>query len=160
MIHQLSFLKHITLCPHSGYNKQMRTGNHRILSRLGSALVVLCLLSAPLCATRCTLSSCAKPSTPEQSTAACHHQSNHSGNSSVLGRTVAPTCVPADTLLTSLPAPNSRLVSPNSDSPGHSAILNSPSSSGASALIAFRITHRSSSPGDYSTSPSNPPLRL
>jgi hypothetical protein len=38
--------------------------------------------------------------------------------------------------------------------------LNSPSASGASALIAFRITDRSSSPGDYSTFASNPPLRL
>jgi hypothetical protein len=152
--------KNNSLPPHSAYNKQMRTSNHRVLSRFGSLLVVLCLLAAPLCATRCTLSSCAKPDTQEQSTTACHHKSNFPGNSSVLAAIASPTCVPGDTLLTTLPASNSRPHSANSDSPAHSAILNSSSSSGASALIALRITNRSSSPGDYSTFASNPPLRL
>ena len=153
-------VKSTTSIPQSGYNVKVRTGNHRILLRLGSALVVLCLLAAPLCATRCALYSCARPDTQEQSTTACHHQSNQSGNSSVFDAVVAPSCVPADTLLTTLPAPEARPLSASSDSPAYSAILNSPSASGASALIAFRITDRSSSPGDYSTFASNPPLRL
>ena len=155
-----SFQKNNPLPPHPAYNKGVRTSNHPILSHLGSLLVVLCLLAAPLCATRCTLSSCAKPSTQEQSTTGCHHQSKHSRGSSVLAATIAPTCLPADSLLTTLPAQQYRLLSTDSDSHSLSAILNSPSISETSSMIAFRISHRSSSPGDSASFFLNSPLRL
>jgi hypothetical protein len=150
----------ISLPSHSEYNKVMRTSKHHILSRLGSLLVVLCLLAAPLCATRCALSSCAKSNTHQQSTTGCHHQSNHSRGSSVLPAAMAPTCLPADSLLTTLPAPQFRLLSADSDSLRLSAIMSSPSISNASSTIEFRISDRSSSPGDSVSFVSNPPLRL
>ena len=152
--------KNNSLLPHSAYNKHMRSGEHRILSRLGSLLVVLCLLAAPLCATRCTLSSCAKPGTHEQSTTSCHHQSKHSRGSSVLAGAIAPTCLPADSFLSTIPAQQSRPLSPDSDSHWPSAIPNSPSVSETSNMIAFRISDRGSSPGDSAWSLSSPPLRL
>ena len=138
----------------------MRSGEHRMLSRLGSLLVVLCLLAAPLCATRCALSSCAKPDTHEQSTTGCHHPSKHSRTSPVLAGAIAPTCLPADSLLTTLPAQQSRLLTTDSDSHALSAIPNSPSFSVDSDQIAFRISDRSSSPGDSSSFVSTLPLRL
>jgi len=138
----------------------MRSGDHHILPRLGSLLIVLCLLAAPLCATRCALSSCATTNTPEQSTTGCHHQSNQSRNSSVLAAAIAPTCLPADSLLTTLPAAQSRLHSAHSDSLRLSATLISPSISTTPSAIAFRISDRSSSPGNSSAFVSNSPLRL
>ncbi len=145
---------------HSAYNKDMRTGKHHILSRVGSLLVVLCLLAAPLCATRCTLSSCAKPDTREQSTTGCHHPSKHSGGSSMLAGAIAPTCLPADSFLITLPTQQSRLLSADAESHWLSAILNSPSISAASALIALRISNRGSSLGDSASLLANNPLRL
>jgi hypothetical protein len=138
----------------------MRTGDHRIFSRLGSLLIVLCLLAAPLCATRCALSSCAKTNAPEQSTTGCHHQSNHSRNSSVLAAAIVPTCLTTDSLLTTLPAAQSRLLSADSESLRLSATLISPSISITPSTIAFRISDRSSSPGHSSAFVSNSPLRL
>ena len=155
-----SFQKNNSLPLHPAYNKAMRTSKHRILSRLGSLLVVLCLLAAPLCATRCALSSCAKSNTHQQSTTGCHHQSNHSRGSSVLAAAIAPTCLPADSFLSTIPAQQSRLLTDDSDSHSIWAIPNSPSFSRASVLIAFRISNRSSSPGDSASFISNPPLRL
>jgi hypothetical protein len=145
---------------HSAYNKDMRISKHRLLSRVGSLLVVLCILAAPLCATRCTLSSCAKPDTHEQSPTGCHHQSKHSGGSSVLTGATAPACLPADSLLTTLPEQQSRLLSADSESQWLSAILNPPSISEAPGLIAFRISNRGSSPGDSTSFLSNFPLLL
>jgi hypothetical protein len=142
------------------YNKVMPTGKQRLLSRLSSLLLVLCLLAAPLCAARCTLFSCAQPDTHEQSTTGCHHQSRHSGGSSVLAGVIASTCPPADSLLTTLPAQQSRLLSADSDSHWLSTILNSPSVSKASVLIAFRISNRGSSPGDSASLLLNAPLRF
>src|SRR5258705_1527808 len=107
--------KNNSLAPHTTYNKVMGTSKHRLLSRVGSLLVVLCLLVAPLCATRCTLSSCANPSTHEQSATGCHHPSRYSHGSSVLAGAVAPTCHPADSLLTTLPAQQFRLLSAGLD---------------------------------------------
>jgi hypothetical protein len=155
-----SFPKNNSLPPHSAYNKPMRTGDHHILPRLGSLLIVLCLLAAPLCATRCAISSCAQPNAPEQSTTGCHHPSNHSRNSSAHAAAIAPTCLPADSLLTTLPAPQSRLLSAGTDSHWLSAILNAPSISETSITIAFRGSNRSSSPADSASFLSNPPLRL
>jgi hypothetical protein len=152
--------KNNSLPPHSAYNKHMRFGEHRILSRLGSVLVVLCLLAAPLCATRCTLSSCAKPDNQGPSTTGCHHQSKHSRGSSVLAGAIAPTCFPADSFLTTLPAEQSWLLTADSDSHSLSAIPNSPSRSAASVLITVRISNRGSSPGIPASLLANPPLRL
>jgi len=152
--------KNNSLPPHSAYNKVMRTRKRRLLSRVSSLLVVLCLLAAPLCATRCTFSSCDKADAHEQSTTVCHHQSKHSHNTSVLAGAIALTCLPADSLLTTLPAEQSRLLSPDSDSHWLSTISNSPSVSEASVLIAFRISNRGSSPGDSASLLANNPLRL
>ena len=146
--------------PHSAYNKKMRSGEHPMLARLGSLLVVLCLLAAPLCATRCALSSCAKPDTHEQSTTGCHHPSKHSRTSPVLAGAIAPICLPADSFITRLPAQQSRLLTADSDSHSLTAIPNSPSSSVDSDQIAFRISNRGSSPGDSASFVSTPPLRL
>src|ERR1700688_1408354 len=139
--------KNNSLPPHSAYNKNMRSGEHGMLSRLGSLLVVLCLLAAPLCATRCTLSSCAKPDTHEQSTTGCHHPSKHSRTSPVLAGAIAPTCLPADSFLNTLPPQQSRLLPADSNSHSPSGILNSPFPSAASVLITVRISNRGSSPG-------------
>ena len=152
--------KNNSLRPHTAYNKVMRTSKHCLLSRVSSLLVVLCLLAAPLCATRCTFSSCADLSTHEQSTTGCHHQPNHSPNSSVLAGAIGPTCLPTDSLLTTLPAPPSRLLSADSDFHSLSTTLNSPSISEASVLIAFRISNSGSSPGDSGALLLNAPLRL
>ena len=138
----------------------MRASKHRLFSRLSSLLVVLCLLAAPLCATRCTLSSCAKPNSHEQSTAGCHHQSKHSRGSSVLAGAISPTCLPPDSFLTTLPAQQSRLLTADSDSHSLSAIPNSPSPSAASVLITVRISNRGSSPGIPASLLANSPLRL
>jgi len=148
------------LPPYSAYNKHMRTGNHRILSRLGSALVVLFLLAAPLCATRCTLSSCANPKTQEESTTGCHHQSSHSRGTSALVATIPTTCVPADAFLTTLPAQQFPLLSADSNSHALPAILNSLPSPGASDLIAFHLANRNCSPGTLASPAANSPLRL
>jgi hypothetical protein len=138
----------------------MRIGNHRLLSRLGSLLIVLCLLAAPLCDSRCALSSCAKTNIHEQSTTGCHHLSNHSRGSYTITGAIAPTCLPADSLLTTLPAPQSRLLGADSDSLRLSANLIPPTISATSSTIAFRISDRSSSPGNSITYASNSPLRL
>ena len=152
--------KNNSLPPYSAYNKDMRTRKRRLLSRVGSLLVVLCLLAAPLCATRCALSSCSNPNTHEQSTTGCHHQPKHSRGSSVLAGTIAPTCLPADSLLTTLPEQQSRLLTADSESHWLPASLNSPYPSDASVLITFRIPVLDSSPGNSASLLSNPPLRL
>jgi hypothetical protein len=156
----LPLTERIPLPPHSAYNKSMRIGNHLLLWRLGSLLIVLCLLAAPLCATRCFLSSCAKTNTPEQSTTGCHHLSIHSRGSSAITGAIASTCLPVDSLLTTLPAPQSRMLSGDSDSHCLSAIQNSPSISATSSTIAFRISDRSSPPANLAAFVSNSPLRL
>jgi hypothetical protein len=138
----------------------MRTGDRDILPRLGSLLVVLCLLAAPLCATRCTLSSCAKINAPEQSTTGCHHPSNHSRGSSTIADAIATNCLPVDSLVTTLPTPQSRLLSADSDSLRLSANLISPSIAATPGTIAFRISDRSSSPGNSAAFVSDSPLRL
>src|SRR5258708_12124458 len=86
--------KNNSLAPHTTYNKVMGTSKHRLLSRVGSLLVVLCLLVAPLCPTRCTLSSCANPSSHHPSAMVCHHPSNHSNTSSILPAAVIPPSPP------------------------------------------------------------------
>src|SRR5882724_2110077 len=93
----------------------MGARNHRHLSRAGSLLVVLSLLAAPLCATRCTLSSCVIHDSQEKHTSGCHHQSQRSDGPSVLAGAIAPTCLPADSLLTTLPAQQFRLLSADLD---------------------------------------------
>jgi len=138
----------------------MRTGNHRVLPHLGSLLVILCLLAAPLCPTRCALSSCAKPNTPEQSKTGCHHLPNHPRGSSAITGAIAPTCIPVDSLLTTLPARQFRLLSSVSFSQGPSATLSSPSNPETLSMIAFCISDKSSSPGNAAFPLANSPLRL
>src|SRR6267378_598112 len=154
--------KNNSLAPHTTYNKVMSTRKHRLLSRVGSLLVVLCLLAAPLCATRCALSSCANPSTNEQSATGCHHPSKHSHGSSVLAGAVAPTCLPTDSLLTTLPAQQFRLLSAGLDhvTPLLAMAQDSSFSLGGLALTTPQAPNRNSSPGNSVLSFSNPPLRL
>ncbi len=154
--------KNNSLAPHTTYNKVMRTSKQRLLSRLGFLPVVLCLLAAPLCATRCSLSSCANPSTHEQSATGCHHPSKHSDGSSVLAGAVAPTCPPADSLLTTLPAQQSRLLSAGLDhvTPLLGMAQDSSLFWGGLALTTPQAPNRDSSPGNSVLSFSNPPLRL
>jgi hypothetical protein len=52
------------------------------------------------------------------------------------------------------------LLSAGSDSPQLSAILISPSIAATPGTIAFRISHRSSSPGNSAAFVSDSPLRL
>jgi hypothetical protein len=154
--------KNSSLAPHTTYNKVMRTSKQRLLSRLGFLPVVLCLLAAPLCATRCSLSSCANPSTHEQSATGCHHPSKHSDGSSVLAGAVAPTCPPADSLLTTLPAQQFRLLSAglNHVTPVLAMAQDSSLFWGGLALTMPQAPNRDSSPGNSVLSFSNPPLRL
>src|SRR5258707_6520321 len=154
--------KNNSLAPHTTYNKVMVTSKHRLLSRVGSLLVVLCLLVAPLCATRCSLSSCANPSSREQSTTGCHHPSKYSHGSSVLAGALAPTCPPADSLLTTLPAQQFRLLSAGLDhvTPLLAMAQDSSFSWGGPALTSPHAPNRNSSPGNFVLSFSTPPLRL
>lgn len=120
----------------------MRAGEYRILSRLGCLLIVVCLLAAPVCETRCTLSICPGLGAHEPLAAGCHHASKPSRGSSVLAAAIAPSCLPEDSLLTTLPAPQSRLLSADSDSRALAEIPTSPSPLVAPVLIAFYISNR------------------
>jgi len=143
------------------YNVDMGISEHRLLSRVGSLLVVVCLLAAPLCATRCTLSSCAKPGTQEQSTTGCHHQSKHFRGSSVLAVAISPPCLPTDSLLTTLPAQQFRLLSVSLDHvTPFLAMAKDSSFSGGLALTSAHAPNRNSSPGNPAPSFSKSPLRL
>jgi hypothetical protein len=155
-------LESTTSLPPYGYNVSMRTRRHRLLSRVGSLLVVLCLLAAPLCATRCTLYSCLQVNSHQQSAPGCHHQSAQSHTSSTLTATPALSCVPIDSFLTALPAQHQRLLptSSNFDSSCLSAKQNISSHLLFPDLIALRLPIRDSSPGDFASSLVNEPLRL
>jgi len=132
----------------------MGARNHRHLSRVGSLVVVLCLLAAPLCSTRCTLFSCVMPDNQEKPTSGCHHQSQHSDGSSVLAGAIAPTCPPADSLLTTLPAQQFRLLSADLDhvTPFLSMAQDSSLFSGDLALTSLHAPNRNSPPGSSALS--------
>lgn len=138
----------------------MGIGNHRLLSRLGSLVLVLCLLAAPLCATRCTLSACAGPDTQEQSATGCHHSSKPSNGSAFLAAAIAPGCLPADSLLAARPVPQARVLSANPDFHLASENVTSPASQGTPILLAFCSSNRGLSPGDSALFASSLPLRL
>jgi hypothetical protein len=148
--------------PEYGYNVAMRTRKQRLLSRASSPLVVLCLLTAPLCATRCTLSCCVQANTHQQSAPGCHHQSAHPHGSCTLAAASALSCLPTDLFLTALPMQQTRLLPTSSDHNSRllSVIPNPRSFSGVSVPIRFRIADRDSSHGDSASFVSNPPLRL
>jgi hypothetical protein len=150
------------LSPHSAYNTGMGARNHSHLSRVGSLLVVLCLLTAPLCASRCTLSSCVMPDSQEKPTSGCHHQSKHSDGPSVLVGAIAPTCPPPDSLLTTLPAQQFRFLSADLDhvTPFLSMAQDSSSLSGNLGLTSLHAPNRNSPPGTFALPFSNSPLRL
>jgi len=140
----------------------MGTSKHRLLARLGSLLVILSVLAAPLCATRCTLSSCFQENSHHRSEPGCHHQSAQSDTASSLAAAPEFACVPTDSFLTALPAQQQRLLltASNHDSSWLSANQNAPFLSLASDLVTLRILIRDSSPGDSFSLLPNTPLRL
>ncbi len=104
-----------SLHDNSRYNTVMRTRRPAILARFNSLLLTLCLLGVPLCTTRCTLASCFQANASRQSASSCHHQSANSRGNSNLAATPGASCLPAESLFTALPAPQSRLLNPISD---------------------------------------------
>jgi hypothetical protein len=135
---------------------------HRKFVRLGSLVLVLCLLAVPLCTARCSLSFCFQVNSRQQSAPGCHHQSAHSHGSCKVAAAPALSCVPTDSFLTALPTQQFRLIPASSthNSPLLFAIGNSPSLSGASVPFALRIADRGSSPGDSVSFLSTSPLRV
>src|SRR6202021_3678793 len=89
----------------------MRPSALILLSRGPAPLLALCLLIAPLCATRCTLSSCFDVNSHQNSALGCHHPSTQSHGSCTLAATPGPSCLPTVRFLTALP-PQRHRVSP------------------------------------------------
>src|ERR1700719_338544 len=140
----------------------MRPSALILLSRGTASLLTLCLLIAPLCVTRCTLSSCFQVNSHQNSAPGCHHQSTQSHGSRTLAPTPALSCVPTDSFLTALPAQQQRLL-PSASSYDSSWLSANQSVSSLPPVhdpIALRIPIRDSSPGDSASVLLNVPLRL
>jgi hypothetical protein len=79
----------------------------------------------------------------------------------VLAVAISPTCLPTDSLLTTLPAQQFRLLSASLDHvTPFLAMAKDSSSSGGLALTSPHAPNRNSSPGNPAPSFSNAPLRL
>jgi hypothetical protein len=99
-----------SLRPRTEYNIPMRSCAIRFLSRISAAGLTLCLLIAPLCAARCSLSNCLPAAAASSSSRACHHHISKSHNSAGLASAPANSCQITDSLFTALPAPCVRLL--------------------------------------------------
>jgi hypothetical protein len=77
-----------------------------------SASVILCLIIAPLCATRCAAQACT-PASPDGPSGTCHHSSNHSGTFELSAVTLATPCA-ADELVFTAPRIEQRAISQKS----------------------------------------------
>ncbi len=146
----------------SEYNTIMRTRRPAILARFSSLLLTLCLLGVPFCTTRCTLASCFQANASQQSTSGCHHQSANSRGNSNLAATPAAPCLPADSLFTALPAPQSRLPNPISDHDASRLFVSlfTPAETRILESLMPRISPSDSSPGDSGPLFLITPLRL
>jgi len=155
-------LKSNSLPRNSGYNRKMRISRLSILARCNSLLLTLCLMAAPLCATRCALASCFQTNSPQQSSTGCHHQFAESQGNFVFAAIPAASCLPTDSLFTTLSAPQSRLLLTisNHDAPQLSASISTPAGTKPFDSSRFRNLSLDSSPGDFVEIPSITPLRL
>jgi hypothetical protein len=116
----------------------MRSRAIRFLSRASALALAFCLLIAPLCAARCSLSTCFPASAPSES-GACHHHTSKSHHSPSLASIPAASCQIADSLFTGAPTPQFRLV----PSPANSQSL---AASSATSLNFTAATHIAATP--------------
>jgi hypothetical protein len=70
-----------------------------IAHALFSAFVILCLIIAPLCATRCAAQACASASSADSS-GACHHSATHAGTLEFSALTSANLCTAGEIVFT------------------------------------------------------------
>jgi hypothetical protein len=88
-------------------------GFRSIARALLCASVILCLVIAPICATRCAASQSCTPGSPAGDSDGCHHSSNHAGSGATLGFFSANPCGNGDIVFTA-PRVEERTLSPNS----------------------------------------------
>jgi hypothetical protein len=128
---------------------------------LFSASIILCLIVAPLCATRCAAQPC-KPASPDGHSGGCHHSSKQTGALEFSAVTSANPCATGEIFFTT-PRIEQRVVSQKSSfaatfcplSAPHLAALPSPIHADHSSALAS-----SSSPGSTFAVPSSLPLRI
>ena len=145
-----------------GYNVSMRFAAWQILLRSTASLLTLCLLIAPLCATRCSLASCLPSSAPQQSEGGCHHAAAKSHAALALAALPAISCQTTDALLAARPAHQTRSL-PSTLNKGTRALSSALISSVTQApdlAITLRASRQDSSPGSYSFHSSVAPLRI
>jgi hypothetical protein len=155
-----SFLSSNSLPLQSEYNTLMRSRAIRLFYRISAAGLTLCLLIAPLCAARCSLSTCLPTSAPSESSSACHHHTSKSHHSPSLASIPATSCQIADSLFTAAPTSQFRLIPPPANSHSLAASsANIPTFTANSHIAAPPLpSNLNSPPKNFSLSAS--PLRL
>jgi hypothetical protein len=140
----------------------MRFGVGQFFLRSVAVVLLLCLSIAPLCATRCALTSCLPSAAPQPSGSGCHHATAKSHGKANLGVLASNACQTGDTLLASLPAQQFRLLKPISNQNAHelSASLISSVPLTSHDEVALRASRQDSSPGNFPATPSITPLRI
>ncbi len=146
----------------TGYNILMRSCAFTTLARITALAVALCLLIAPLCSARCSLSSCLPTTAPEQASSGCHHHAVIPHDASTIAGDRASSCQTADSLFDAIPSQFSRLLTPvdTSTTPSQFVFLAAQSSTSMVATDSLALAERDSSPGISRSAFSNSSLRL